>query len=619
MSLTQALTAAIDGLNVTQSGMAIVAANVANANTPGYTEKVQTTEAVTAGPDSVGVDVSSVNRQLNTFLQSQLRTESSGGSYADLLSQIYQQLQTAYGTPSSSSSTSLASTYSNFTGAINTLQSDPADYSNQTAVITAGQALASQLNSLTTGVQQLRSSCEQGLASSVSNANTLLQNIATINNEVASSPTQDATSETLLDQRDEDIDQLANLMNINVVPGSGNQVTVFTSTGVQLVGTTAATLSFNSHGALSANMLWNANPALSGAGTITLTGVDGSTTDLVATNAITSGQIGAYLQMRDKILPQAQSQLDQIAASMSSALSDYQTSGTAATSGNQSGYTIDVGNLSSGNNVTVNYTVGGVTKTLTIEQVTDPLSLPLPSTDPNNPVVGVDFSNMGKAVQELNGLLGSKLQFSNPSGSVLEVLNGGSGSGLTINSVTSTATQTSLTGGTSQLPFFTEGNTPYTGAITGGTSQMVGYAGQIEVNPALVANPGDLVTYSANTQSGDPTRPTFLASQLTSGTFSFSPQTGIGTTGQPFSGTISAYIDQVLSTQGAAASSAQTLSQSQDVVVNSLQQSFNNASGVNIDNEMANLLTLQNAYSANARVLTTVNQLYSTLLQAFAA
>jgi flagellar hook-associated protein 1 len=618
MSLTSALTAALDGLNVTQSGMALVAANVANSGTPGYTEKTQSVQAVTSGGDTVGVDVTSVNRQLNTFLQSQLRTESSGGSYADQLSQIYQQLQTAYGNPSSSSSTSLSSTYSSFVGALDTLQSDPADYSNQSAVLTAGQALASQLNSMTTSVQQLRTSCEQGISASVTSANTLLQNIATINNQVAGSPTLDSATATLLDQRDEDINQLANLMDINVVPGAGNQVTVFTSTGVQLAGTTASTLSFNSRGSLSADALWNANPALSGAGTITLTGADGSSTDLVATNAIKSGQIGAYLQMRDTILPQAQSQLDQIAASVSSALSDYQTTGTAVTSGGQSGYSLDVGNLSTGNTVTVNYTAGGTQKTLTIEDVTDPTSLPLPSPDPNNPVIGVDFSNMPEAVQELNGILGSRLQFSNPSGTTLQVLNGGSGTGITINSVTSTATQTSLTGGTSQLPFFTDGNTPYTGAISGGTSQLVGYAGEIEVNPALLANPGDLVTYQSGTQSGDPTRPTFLVNQLTNASITFDPQAGIGTATQPYTGTLSAYIGQVLSTQGAAASSAQTLSQSQDVVVNSLQQSFNSASGVNVDNEMANLLTLQNAYSANARVLTTVNQLYNTLLQAFA-
>src|SRR5450631_1921049 len=100
MSLAQARTAAMDGLNVTQSGMALIAANVANSGTPGYTEKSQTLATITAGGSNVGVDVVGVNRQLNTFLQSQLRTESSGGSSADLTSQIYQQLQQAYGAPS---------------------------------------------------------------------------------------------------------------------------------------------------------------------------------------------------------------------------------------------------------------------------------------------------------------------------------------------------------------------------------------------------------------------------------------------------------------------------------------------------------------------------------------
>ena len=80
---------------------------------------------------------------------------------------------------------------------------------------------------------------------------------------------------------------------------------------------------------------------------------------------------------------------------------------------------------------------------------------------------------------------------------------------------------------------------------------------------------------------------------------------------------MSSYLDQVLTTQGAAAASAKSLSDGQDVVVNSLQQSFNSATGVNIDNEMASLLALQNAYTANARVLTTINQMFTTLKQAF--
>ena len=48
---------------------------------------------------------------------------------------------------------------------------------------------------------------------------------------------------------------------------------------------------------------------------------------------------------------------------------------------------------------------------------------------------------------------------------------------------------------------------------------------------------------------------------------------------------------------------------------NSLQQRFNEQSGVNIDQEMANLLTLQNAYAANARVLSTVKDMFDTLMK----
>ena len=71
------------------------------------------------------------------------------------------------------------------------------------------------------------------------------------------------------------------------------------------------------------------------------------------------------------------------------------------------------------------------------------------------------------------------------------------------------------------------------------------------------------------------------------------------------SGSISAY-----------ANAATNLQQGQDTVLTALQQRFNDQSGVNIDTEMSNLITLQNAYSANARVMSTVQQMMSALLQA---
>jgi flagellar hook-associated protein 1 FlgK len=71
----------------------------------------------------------------------------------------------------------------------------------------------------------------------------------------------------------------------------------------------------------------------------------------------------------------------------------------------------------------------------------------------------------------------------------------------------------------------------------------------------------------------------------------------------------------MVSLQGQAASNATQLAQGQDVVVNSLKQRFNDSAGVNIDEEMAKLLNLQNAYAANARVMSTVRDMLTQLLQ----
>jgi flagellar hook-associated protein 1 FlgK len=102
-------------------------------------------------------------------------------------------------------------------------------------------------------------------------------------------------------------------------------------------------------------------------------------------------------------------------------------------------------------------------------------------------VVGVNFSaGMGSSQ------VGSRLQFSNPSGTVLQVFNSAFGATV-VNSVASTTTATALAAGSVQLPFFTDGSTPISGAITAAGSQDTGLAGRIGVNGALLANPGALV------------------------------------------------------------------------------------------------------------------------------
>ena len=75
-------------------------------------------------------------------------------------------------------------------------------------------------------------------------------------------------------------------------------------------------------------------------------------------------------------------------------------------------------------------------------------------------------------------------------------------------------------------------------------------------------------------------------------------------------------MQQVISQQAAAASSATQLQQGQSVVVSTLQQKYNSTSAVNIDSELSNLIALQNSYAANAHVMSVVQSMMQTLMQA---
>src|SRR5580692_11523812 len=155
MSISQALSSALAGVQVTQQGLSVIAGNVANANTPGYVdESLNQTELVSSGMPGISVNSDGINRNLNALVQSQLWTETSGGSYADTASSLYQQLQNIYGTPGSS--TSLGGGFNNFTSALQSLSTSPSSYSTQAAVVSSAQTFAQSLNSATASIQQLR-------------------------------------------------------------------------------------------------------------------------------------------------------------------------------------------------------------------------------------------------------------------------------------------------------------------------------------------------------------------------------------------------------------------------------------------------------------------------------
>jgi flagellar hook-associated protein 1 len=622
MGLSSALATAMSGLRANQAALAITSGNVANAQTPGYIAETPNQSELSAGTGGATVQVAGVTRDLDLFIQNQLRTETGGAGFANQTSNILGQLQSLYGTPGGTGT--LETALNNFTSALQSLSTSSSGLSSQTTALGAAQTLAQQLNVTSQGIQTLRSNVEQDIGSSVSEANTDLNQIAAINQQLQGLGPNDPSAATLEDQRDSAINDLSNLMDVNVTTSGANQVSVLTNTGIQLVsGGQASQFAFTSSGTLSPTSLYSTNPAQNGVGSLTVKLPNGANIDAIANNVISSGRIAADIQLRDKTLVQAQTQVDQLAATLSSSLSDLTTQGTAVTpSASLSGFTLDLSNVQPGNSINLTYTnSSGQQQQVQIVRVDDPSALPLPSPSGASPqVIGVNFTGgMSSVVSQLNAALGqTHLQFSNPSppSNTLQVVTN-SADNVTVNSASTTTTTTSLTSGNPQLPLFIDAGSPYTGAITSSSSELTGLAGRIEVNPALLNNPADLTVFSTNppTAAGDTTRPNFLFSQLTSATFTYSPQTGLGSTTAPFNGTIGNFLQQVLSQQANAATSATQLQQGQSVVVSTLQQKFNSTSQVSIDNEMSNLIALQNSYSANAHVMSVVQSMMATLMQ----
>lgn len=620
MGLSSALASAVSGLRANQAALSITSANVANAQTPGYiTESSNQIEVPSGGPGS-SVQVTGVTRELDTFIQGQLRTEIGGGGFADQTANILGQLQSLYGTPGGVGT--LETAFNNFTTGLQALSTSSTGLSAQTTALAAAQALAQQLNTTSQGIQTLRSNAEQDIGTSVGQANTDLNQIAAINTQLQSLSPTDPSAATLLDQRDNAINDLANLVDVKVVASGTNQVSLFTNTGVQLVGAgLASQFSFTSAGTLTPSSLYNADPTKSGVGSLSIKLPNGANVDVVANNVISSGRIAADLKLRDQTLVQAQTQVDQFAATLASSLSDQTTPGTAATSGTQAGFNLNVANLQPGNTINLTYTdnTTGTQQQVSIVRVDDPAALPLPSPANVSPrVIGVNFSGgLASVVTQLNAALGpNHLQFSNPSGNTLQVLNDLT-TGATVNAASVTSTVSSLTSGSPQLPLFTDAGGLYTGAITASGSELTGLAGRISVNQALLNNPANLTVFSNSppTPAGDTTRSDFIYSQLTTGSFTYSPKTGLGSPTAPFTGTIGGYLQQFLSLQANAATSATQLQQGQDVVVSTLQQKFDSTSKVNIDTEMSNLIALQNSYAANAHVMSVIQSMMTTLEQ----
>ena len=625
MTISSAILASVAGLQINQQESALVAQNIANASTPGYTTKTLSVEDRISDTGLNGM-VGTVQRQLNTEVQQQLNTSTSENSYLSTQSSYATNIDQLFGTPGATNT--LEASISGLSSALSTLQASPSSQSAQQGATSAAQTLASTLNQMSSNVQSLRSQADASIGDAVQQVNTLTKNIADLNNKIVAGTAGGSDVSNLQDQRDLDVQQLASYVDVQTRTDSTGLMNVFTTAGQQLVGAQATQLNFNQAGILSADSVYTPNSSNSALSGVT-TGTGDNTTDLIATGQIRSGSLAALINERDVVLPQAQNQLDDLASSIASAFSDTTTAGTAVSTGSganaQSGQSVDLTGIQNGNPVNLSYVDGaGNTQQIELVPVSSASNLPLPqstSTNPGVKVIGFDNSGVAgatavAAAAALQTALGTNFTVTNPSGNLLQVVSLTSGTPK-VASLSATTTQTQVQGGTATLPLFTMGttNVVYTGNYSNGQLQRTGLSSIISVNSQVLSNPSLLVSYSASTLPGDPTRPTALLNQFTNNQSTYGAETGIVTGKASFAATISGLANQMTSYWGAQSQNATSALSSQQVIQNNLQSQYTTTSSVNMDNQLAQLVQIQSAYTANARVMTIAQSMLSTLMQ----
>lgn len=623
MGLSSVLSTANQGLGLTQRSLDVVAQNIANADTPGYTQKsLQPVQLVSNGA-AVGITSVELQRTVDVFLQSQIWTETAAFNNADVRHQFLQQLDQLFGAPGGANS--LDTLIDSFAGSLQELTNTPDAFTSRAQVVGDAEVLAQQLRQLSGDIQSLRQLAEDTIANEIDELNSALQSLSEINGQLNLVASTGAPPADLLDERDKFIGQISQFLEINVTENTNGSVSIVSRTGNTLLGNSPVTLTFDQRGDITANSLYTTDPATSGVGTISLVSSNGFSIDLIENNALNTGRLGALIDIRDNILVEAQGQLDELAHGLALSLSNSNVSGTAATVGAATGFDVDVAGLQPGNPVSVTYTTTppGTTQTVTIIRVDDASQLPLSNdvtADPNDTVIGIDFSGgTAAAATAIDTALGTGVTVSNPAGTTLRFLDDGAIGTTDIDAVTATITATAVQDAGLGLPLFIDGGLSpqaYTASLDGGP-QKLGFASRISINDQVKQDNELLVRHSTSplTPLGDPDRPVELYARLADRPFTFSPGSGIGSTQNPFSSTLTSFADRVIAEQTGKVEVAAREKAAQDVVLQSLQVRFDSDVGVDIDSELSDLITLQNTYSANARVIQTVDELMQILLR----
>jgi flagellar hook-associated protein 1 FlgK len=581
MSLDIARLVAFSGISAAELQIMVASSNISNADTPGYTQKTANQESLVTGGSGTGVTITGITSNVDRLLLKSLIGATSDLGSASTVNDYMTKLQQLFGNASNSEGStngnSLANTLASLESALSALASNPSSVSQQSAVISALDDVASQLRTTSSSIQKLRANADQDISTSVTSINTDLKQINDLNKEIKQAAASGQSTADLEDQRNSALQDLSSYMNVSYFTTSSGDVQVFTSSGQPLVDSIVHPISYTKTANVAASTTFNP---------ITVNGVD-------ITSQITSGKIGGLLTLRDKTLPAAQSQLDELARQLKSSLNEASNQGTSLPP------------------------PASLTGTKTVA-ATDPLSSLPASGTVRIAVVGQSgnlvsyqdldlsqYSTVGDLVNAINGISG--LSASVDANGHLSIAATTAGDGVAINDMTSSVGS----GGAGFSSYFglndlVTGNGAADFAVRG--DLLDGDAG---LPASTLDSSATLTTGSQVLPPGSATVVNALESALTAQT-NFAAAGGLSATTGSFADYASSIVADVASKASQASSAFTSKSTTQSTYANSLSSQ----SGVNVDEETNRVTALQNKYAAASQLIQAVNTMFNSLLTA---
>ncbi|WP_024506569.1 flagellar hook-associated protein FlgK [Bradyrhizobium sp. ARR65] len=591
-SLDIARLIAFSGLSAAQVQISVASSNISNADTAGYTEETANQASMVTAGVGTGVTITGISTTIDKLLlksligaTSDLGSANTTNNYLTELEQLYGTVDGSTTSDSTTTGTSLANTLASFESALSSLEATPSSPSLQSNVISALNAVTTQLQDTSSSIQDLRSNADQDIASSVQSINADLKQIADLNKEIKQEAATGQSTADLEDQRNSALQDLASMMNVNYYTTSSGDLQVYTTSGQPLVDSTAHTLSYTT----ASNVTASTTYASGGFSGITVNGID-------ITSQITSGKVGALITLRDKALPAAQSQLDELAQNLISTVNAVSNQGTS---------------------VPPPTSLTGTTTVRSTDAFSGTGTVRIAETDTSGNLVGYQdfdlssYSTVGDLVDAINsGSSTSHVTASIDSSGHLVLTAADSGDGVSVNEMTSSV-------GSSD-----QGFSDYFGLndlLTGSNASDIAVRSDLLSGSAALptATLDSSTTLSAGSQvlsSGSATIVDALDNAMT-GSTSFAAAGGLAATTGSFADYAAAIVSNI-ATQASQASSNYTL---KETAQSSYANSMSSESGVNIDEETARLSALQNKYSAASELIQTINSMFSSLISAIQA